>query len=203
MSMKCPSEKRCSQCQEHGLPYVSTAAINGRGAAGNLPHHKGSSIASSHSPKLLNPKMSFTCPTCQKISPSASSLRRHRWNLHTPYPSFTAEGKEYDVGQRDGKFVCPFEGCKRLYWRRDTMRKHLKDAHQVFAEDSDSPSPPTKPEGMSHSVTPHMAANNLPRPLRPLPSSEHPGTLHARIAWHCRNTTGWPIASRPPRDSRR
>ena len=98
VSMKCPSEKRCSQCQEHGLPYVSTAAINGQGAVGNPPHHRGLSIASSHSPKLLNPKMSFTCPTCQKISPSASSLCRHCWNLHTPpYPLFTAEGKEYDI----------------------------------------------------------------------------------------------------------
>jgi uncharacterized C2H2 Zn-finger protein len=70
-----------------------------------------------------------------------------------PYPSFTVEGKKHEVERRDGKFICPFEGCKKLYTRRDTMRKHLKDAHQVVTEYSDSPLP-TIPEGMSHSVMP-------------------------------------------------
>jgi hypothetical protein len=63
------------------------------------------------------------------------------------------EGKKYDVERRDGKFICPFEDCRKLYMRRDTMRKHLKDTHQVVAEDLHS-SLSMIPEGMPHSVMP-------------------------------------------------
>ena len=53
----------------------------------------------------------------------------------------------YDVQKEDNKFICPFEGCNRLYVSRDTTRKHLKDVHQVVGDNSESP-PATQPEGM-------------------------------------------------------
>lgn len=86
-----------------------------------------------------------------------------RWNIHTNYPSFTVGDKTYSIGKKDGKFLCPFEGCERLYRRRDTMRKHLKDIHMVISDDLGSPPPTTvtNPEGMFDiPKMPHMAAND-------------------------------------------
>ena len=53
----------------------------------------------------------------------------------------------YDNWKEGNKFICPFEGCRRLYMTMDTTQKHPKDVHQIVADDIESP-PAMQPEGM-------------------------------------------------------
>lgn len=77
--------------------------------------------------------MEFTCPDCQEKLTTQENLARHRSNRHPSTPIFVLGGVEYFAVLKEGKLLCPIEGCGRAYAGRDPLLKHAKRQHDVVA----------------------------------------------------------------------
>ena len=77
----------------------------------------------------MPPSKLHSCESCSESFPNGTSLRRHRYNRHTPPPPFRMDGKVYRVVHNKGRLGCPFDVCSKAYINRDDFQTHLRKAH--------------------------------------------------------------------------
>ncbi|KAG1813026.1 hypothetical protein EV424DRAFT_1541900 [Suillus variegatus] len=63
--------------------------------------------------------------------PTCDIARKHRYRYHSVPIPFLIGGNEYVLGQSNGHYSCPLQGCKFISKKRENIQKHVNVAHNA------------------------------------------------------------------------